>query len=60
MKNTLLAAAISSALAAPAQSVQATTPIYGSLMLTNQLAPLQHNVIGTGVLVPTDAFFSLK
>jgi len=41
----------------------ATTPIYGSLMLTNQVglvAPLQHNVIGTGVLVPTDAFFSLK
>ena len=41
----------------------ATTPIYGSLMLTNQvgqLSPLQHNVIGTGVLVPTDAFFSLK
>jgi hypothetical protein len=41
----------------------ATTPIHGSLMLTNQvgqLSPLQHNVIGTGVLVPTDAFFSLK
>ncbi|HVJ25656.1 MAG TPA: hypothetical protein VM756_17170, partial [Burkholderiales bacterium] len=41
----------------------ATTPIYGSLMLTNQvgqLAPLQYNVIGTGVMVPTDAFFSLK
>ena len=41
----------------------ANAPIHGSLMLTNQvgqLAPLQHNVIGTGVLVPTDAFFSLK
>jgi filamentous hemagglutinin family protein len=41
----------------------AETQIHGSLMLTNQvgqLSPLQHNVIGTGVLVPTDAFFSLK
>jgi filamentous hemagglutinin family protein len=41
----------------------ATTPIYGSLMLTNQvgqLPPLQHSIVGSGVTVPTDAFFSLK
>ena len=41
----------------------ANTPIHGSLMLTNQvgqLPPLQHNVIGTGITVPADAFFSLK
>ena len=41
----------------------ANMPIHGSLLLTNnvgQLGPLQHNVIGTGVTVPTDAFFSLK
>lgn len=41
----------------------ATTPILGSLMLTNQvgqLPPLQHSIISTGVTVPTDAFFVLK
>jgi large exoprotein involved in heme utilization and adhesion len=41
----------------------ASMPIHGSLLLTNdvgRLAPLQHSVIGTGITVPADAFFSLK